>query len=76
MPARVRSFILVFPERVAATTVGAFTQRDSTVSERKYAVLGGGDSGLRVYQGIHPGRVGKGSAFLFQHFGGVGGHYL
>ena len=65
VPARVRSFILVFPERVAATTVGSFTQRDSAVSEREDAVLDRGSSGLRVYHGILLGKVGEGSTLPY-----------
>ena len=48
MPTGVRSFILVLLERVAATTGGASTQRDSVVSEREDVVLRGGGSGLGV----------------------------
>ena len=45
--------------------MGVFTCRDSAVSERDDAVFGGGDFGLRVYQGIQPGRVRKGSTLLY-----------
>ena len=65
MPAWVRSFILALPKRVAATTVGAFTQRDSTASEREDVVLRGGGSGLRVCWWIQPEIMGKGPALPY-----------
>ena len=65
MPARVRIFILVLSEIVAATTVEAFTQRDNIVSEREDAVLRGGGSGLRVCQWIEPGIMGKGPTLFY-----------
>ena len=65
VPARVRSFILIFARRVAATTVGAFTGRDNAVNDREDAILEGGSFGLEVYHRIQPGRVGKGSTLPY-----------
>ena len=53
------------PERVTATTGGAFTQRDNAVSEREDVVLRGGGSGLVVCWWIQPGIVGKGLALPY-----------
>ena len=59
------SSILFFRRELQQPQLGAFTGRDSAVNEREDAVLEGGGSGLRVYQGIQPGRVGKGSALPY-----------
>lgn len=65
MPSWVRSFIFVLSEKVAATTVGSIHWKRQRSSEREDAVLEGGGSGLRVYQWIQLGRVGKESALPY-----------